>query len=245
MHLLGLVEKAVEQDYSDQVVSLMIPALSSNQANSSNEALLATVVILRMSEQFLELSSDAQRHLQGAASLFLDGTDWSPDESDLATSCFWTYMRESIRISFLREQPCPFELSHLSLRDDDMTTPAVNDGVWTNRITYLLVQVGSLCWGQGHRDPTGQSRRFHVLIDNWKAHLPPSFQPWGLCEHEGQPFPDVRVLAPWHGEDTFRLVFSITTRLLTFLSGCLAVLLYCKGYASCTLSRYQAVSAAA
>ncbi|KAL4894226.1 hypothetical protein BDV59DRAFT_16099 [Aspergillus ambiguus] len=200
MYLLGMIDKKVEQDYSDQVVSLMIPLLSSESANSSNEALLATVVILRMSEQFLELSSDAQRHLRGAASLFLDGTDWSPTESNLAISCFWTYMRESIRISFLQERPCPFELSHLSLHDDDMTTPAPDDGVWTNRITYLLVQVSSLCWGQTQTQqrPTDRSRKLNILIDNWKAHLPPSFQPWCACERDAQPFPDIRVFTPWH-----------------------------------------------
>ncbi|KAJ5811848.1 hypothetical protein N7474_008149 [Penicillium riverlandense] len=198
MHLLGMVEKEVEQYYSDRVVSLMIPSLSSEKANSSNEALLATVVILRMSEQFLELSSDTQRHLQGAASLFLDGTDWSPVESNLATSCFWTYLRESIRISFLQEQPCPFDLTHLSLCEEDMTVPAPTDGVWTNRMTFLLVRVGALCWDRVRQHPTTESKSLKDLIDKWRAHLPPSFRPWCICENDNEPFPDIRYFAPWH-----------------------------------------------
>jgi hypothetical protein len=239
-----MVEKEVEQYYSDRVVSLMIPSLSSDKANSSNEALLATVVILRMSEQFLELSSDAQRHLQGAASLFLDGTDWSPVESNLSISCFWTYLRESIRISFLREQPCPFELSHLSLRDDDMTIPAPTDGVWTNRMTFLLIRVGSLCWGRARQHPTPESRSLKDLIDKWRAHLPPSFRPWCICENDNEPFPDIRYFAPWHGGCALRpLVPSLIvlawlcSSVLTEHSGCMAVLLCCKSHVSSILSR--------
>lgn len=199
MYLRGLVEKEVEQYYSDRVVSLMIPALSSDQANSSNEALLATVVILRMSEQFLELSSDAQRHLQGAASLFLDGTDWSAVETNLATSCFWTYLRESIRISFLREQPCPFDLSHLSLRDDDMTIPAATDGIWTHRMTFLIIRVGALCWAPPRQHAAAEARSLRNLLEKWRAHLPPSFRPWCMFENDNDPFPNIRYFAPWHG----------------------------------------------
>ncbi|KAF7126109.1 hypothetical protein CNMCM5793_002531 [Aspergillus hiratsukae] len=198
MYLRGMVDKEVEQYYNDRVVSLMIPALSSDQANSSNEALLATVVILRMSEQFLELNSDAQRHLQGAASLFLDGTDWSPMESNLATSCFWTYLRESIRISFLREQPCPFDLGHLSLRDDDMTIPAATDEVWTNRMTFLIIRVASLCWGPPRQHAAAEARSLRDLLEKWKAHLPPSFRPWCICENDNDPFPNIRYFASWH-----------------------------------------------
>jgi hypothetical protein len=153
-----------------------------------------------MSEQFLELSSDTQRHLQGAASLFLDGTDWSPVESDLSTSCFWTYLRESIRISFLQEQPCPFDLTHLSLCDEDMTVSAPTDGVWTNRMTFLLVRVGSLCWDRVRQHPTTDSKSLKDLIDKWRAHLPPSFRPWCIRENDNEPFPDIRYFAPWHGE---------------------------------------------
>src|SRR5690554_2531251 len=104
MFLLGIVDKSVEEHYNSKVLELLIPLLSSEEATSSNDALLATTVILRMSEQFLEVGNDAQRHLNGAASLFMDGTtDWSPVESSLAIACFWTHQRESIRICFLRE----------------------------------------------------------------------------------------------------------------------------------------------
>ncbi|KAJ5585846.1 hypothetical protein N7450_005633 [Penicillium hetheringtonii] len=198
MYLRGLIDKEAEQYYSDRVVSLMIPALSSDQANSSNEVLLATIVILRMSEQFLELSSDAQRHLQGAASVFLDGTDWSPVETNLATSCFWSYLRESIRISFLREQPCPFDLGHLTLREDDMTIPAATDGIWTHRMTFLIIRAGELCWASPRQYAVTEARRLKTLLEKWRAHLPPSFRPWCICENDNNPFPNIRYFAPWH-----------------------------------------------
>ncbi|KFY95227.1 hypothetical protein V498_03459, partial [Pseudogymnoascus sp. VKM F-4517 (FW-2822)] len=98
MYLLGIVENCVEEHYNGKVLELLIPLLSSSEeATSSNDALLATTVILRMSEQFLEVGNDAQRHLNGAASIFMDGsTDWSPIESSLAIACFWTHQRETI-----------------------------------------------------------------------------------------------------------------------------------------------------
>lgn len=243
MHLLGIIEKGAEEYYNHRVVSLLIPALDSDEANSSNGALLATVVILRMSEQFLELSSDTQCHLQGAGSLFLDGTDWSPVESNLSIACFWTYLRESIRISFLREQPCQFDLSYLSLGHDDMTIPAPTDSVWTHRMTFLLIRVCSLCWGREEQQPTAESKRLKDRIDRWKANIPPSFRPWCIREEDREPFPEVRYFAPWHGVCRFarfhplpcRSSFRGTVQMLTENSGCVAILLYCENHARSVL----------
>lgn len=97
MFLTGKIGRDAEEFYTEKVLDLLIPLLSSEKATSSNQALLATTVILRMSEQFLEPGNDCQRHLKGAASLFMDGTDWSGIEVNLATACFWTHLRESIR----------------------------------------------------------------------------------------------------------------------------------------------------
>lgn len=199
MCLLGTVDRDVEQHYNDRLLSLLIPLLSSDEATSSNEALLGTTVILRMSEQFFEINNDAQRHLNGAVSLFMDGTDWSPVELNLATSCFWTYLRESIRIAFLRETPCPFDLSHLSLCNDDMTLPAQSEEVWTNRMTFLLIRVANACWGGMHAFSAAETKHLRDLLDNWRMSLPDSFSPWCIREDECEPFPLVRHFASWHG----------------------------------------------
>ncbi|KFX89387.1 hypothetical protein O988_08645 [Pseudogymnoascus sp. VKM F-3808] len=206
MFLLGEVEKSVDEYYNSRMLELLIPLLSSEeQATSSNQALLATTVILRMSEQFLEVGSDAQRHLNGAASLFMDGiTDWSPIESNLAIACFWTHLRETIRICFLREQPCQFEMSYLSLADDDLNVPVSSDEAWTNRMTYLLLRVCSVCWGTStsvireDSAATMDLKRLRCLIDCWKEHLPLSFRPWGVHKDGNGPFPVIRYFASWH-----------------------------------------------
>ncbi|KFY33261.1 hypothetical protein V494_07785 [Pseudogymnoascus sp. VKM F-4513 (FW-928)] len=206
MFLLGIVEKSVEEHYNSRVLQLLIPLLSSEErATSSNDALLATTVILRMSEQFLEVGNDSQRHLNGAASLFMDGTtDWSPIESSLAIACFWTHLRETIRICFLREQPCQFDMSYLSLADDDLNPPVSSDEAWTNRMTYLLLRVCTLCWGASNetvKDDSAaimESKRLKCLIDSWKERLPLSFRPWGVNENGNGPFPVIQCFTPWH-----------------------------------------------
>ncbi|KFY18903.1 hypothetical protein V493_08267 [Pseudogymnoascus sp. VKM F-4281 (FW-2241)] len=206
MYLLGIVENSVEQHYNAKVLELLIPLLSSSdEATSSNDALLATTVILRMSEQFLEVGNDAQRHLNGAASIFMDGnTDWSPVESSLAIACFWTHQRETIRICFLREQPCQFDLSYLSLADDDLNLPVSTDEAWTNRMTFFLLRVCTLCWGTATsaiRDDTTvvtDLKRLRLLIDRWKENLPRSFRPWGVHENGNDAFPLIQYFASWH-----------------------------------------------
>lgn len=158
MYLMGTIGKEVEY-YSDKILGLLIPLLSSDQATSSNEALLATTIILRMSGQFLEIGHDAQRHLNGAASLFVNAMNWLPAEVNLATACFWTHLRESI------------------LSDDEIGLPASAEEVWMNRMTYLLLRVCTVCWGQWRGDGHTESKRLKALIDEWREHLPPSFRP--------------------------------------------------------------------
>ncbi|KAL5349202.1 hypothetical protein ACLOAV_005490 [Pseudogymnoascus australis] len=206
MYLLGIVEDCVEEHYNGKVLELLIPLLSSSEeATSSNNALLATTVILRMSEQFFEVGNDAQRHLNGAASIFMDGsTDWSPIESSLAIACFWTHQRETIRICFLREQPCQFDLAYLSLADNDLNIPASTDEAWTNQMTFFLLRVCTICWRTATttiRDNTTavmDLKRLRLVIDRWKENLPRSFRPWGVHESGNGAFPVIQYFASWH-----------------------------------------------
>lgn len=201
MSIVGKIEKSVEEHYRGKVLELLIPLLSSDQATSTNEVLLATTIILRMSEQFEEDDTDAQCHLNGAASLLTDGTDWSPVENSLGVACFWTYLRESIRVCFLREQPCQFGLDQLSLGGDD--TPWMSakgsDEYWTNKITYLLLQICNLCWGTAIEDSGPPLMRLRSLLDAWRQDIPGSFQPWCVREADDQPFPKFQCFESLHG----------------------------------------------
>lgn len=202
MFLMGKIHEEVEEYYNGKVLELLIPLLSSERVTSRNESLLATTVILRMSEQFLDVAKDFQHHLNGAASLFfMEGTCWPPFEDSLATACFWTHLRESIRICFLREQPCSFDLSHINVSDEEMSLPAESDEVWTNRITYLLLRVCKTCWSTSpnESEKTRFMKQLQTAISAWKENLPSSFRPW-CAHHDGkEPFPIIRHFSSWHG----------------------------------------------
>ncbi len=197
MYLMGVLDQSVEERYNGKVLEILIPLLSSDQATSTNEVLLATIVILRMAEQFLELGQDAQRHLNGAASLFVGGTDWPLAEDNLAIAAFWTHLRESIRICFLQEQPPQFDLHRLSIREDYLDAVAP-DEVWTNRMTYLLLEVCNLCWGGRHEATDATANRLRTSLDLWKERLPSSYRPWCVREENKQPFPEIRYFESWH-----------------------------------------------
>lgn len=203
------MDKSVEEHYMGKVLELLIPLLSSEQATCSNHTLLSTTVILRMSEQFTDISHDSQRHLNGAASLFMDGTVWAGIETDLAVASFWTHLRESIRICFLNEQPCLMNLARFELWFEEGSFSAslrLSDELWTNRITYLLLKVCNLCW---HQEPAAESPamsrgaevdKIKSLVRQWRDSLPASFTPWCARKGDNQPFPVVQCFDSWHGE---------------------------------------------
>lgn len=209
MSLTNQMDKSVEEHYMGKVLEILIPLLSSEQATCSNHALMATCVILRMSEQFLEISNDSQHHLNGAASLFMDGAIWTGIETDLAVAAFWTHLRESIRICFLNEQPCSLDLSNVDLWFEEGNTPAsarLSDELWTNRATYLLLRVCNLCWqrAQAVESPRIPKRveanELRALLRRWRDSLPPSFTPWCARKSDQEPFPVVHYFESWHGK---------------------------------------------
>lgn len=241
MFLTNKMDKSVEELYMGKVFEILIPLLSSERATCSNHALMATCVILRMSEQFLEISHDSQHHLNGAASLFMDGAPWAGIETDLAVASFWTYLRETIRICFLNEQPCSLDLSNFELWLEDGTTPTsvtLSDELWTNRITYLLLRVCNLCWQQSPKgkSPLGattvEANRLKSLVRRWRECLPASFTPWCARKSDTKPFPVVRCFELWHGKQSPDLLSSLD---LTSISRCVAILLHCQSHAGYVL----------
>ncbi|KAK5051388.1 hypothetical protein LTR84_003040 [Exophiala bonariae] len=196
MFLMGILDRSIEEQYNGKVLEILIPLLSSNMATSANEVLLATTVILRMAEQFLELGQDAQRHLNGAASLFMDGTDWPLAEHNLGIAAFWTHLRETTRICFLHEQPPQFDLAQLNI-NDSLPDSAAPEEVWTNKMTYLLLKVCKSCWGTCSGD-LAIAGQLHASLDLWKENVPPSYRPWLVRETEEHPFPVIKYFEPWH-----------------------------------------------
>lgn len=202
MSLMGKLEKSVEELYQNKAIGLLIPMLSSQSEPWKDEILLATTVILRMSEQFSEVGDDARHHLNGAFSLF--GTSdhrWSPFQTDVRGVAFWIYLRESIRVCFLHEQGCQF---NMGLIEDEMLIHAP-DEVWANRMTYLLAQTCNACWGNTQTNRRDELARVQLLIEEWKGSLPETFKEWGYFQGS-EPFPKINHLSTWHGKTTCPLL---------------------------------------
>lgn len=203
--LRGELDKSVEGYYRAKVLEILIPLLSSHDSTTCNESLLATTVILRMSEQFLELENDTRRHLHGAASLFsADASScWSLREVNLATASFWTHLRESIRVAFLNEKPCDVYLQNLVSYEALSSGNEVPDEAWTNLMTYILLQTIELCWGESKLP--SEFGRLADEIDEWEASVPQSFRPWYFAGEPDCPFPKILHFESWHGTSVVRL----------------------------------------
>lgn len=201
MSLRSEVSVSVKERYHNHAINLLIASLSSDPNPEDRDVLLATVVILRMSEQFSEIYEDACCHLAGAASLFslkARISRWSSHQTDLAGTAFWIYIRESLRLSFLNEEACQFDLR---LIQEEKYFDSAPEEVWTNRMTFILAKVCNACFGE--LDSTDQRKQFQELdtqLNSWVNCVPKSFRPWWFKKDGFGPFPGIAFLSTWHGE---------------------------------------------
>lgn len=200
--LQGRGDHTSADHYHNKAIGFLIPLLNPGSITSAaDKDLLAAIAILRMSEQFLEPSEDAQTHIYGAFSLLTSSTiKWLPDRVDLPGIAFWVFVRQTLRICFLHEQPCPFNLDIVST--DNMFSPA-SDAVWTNRMTLLLAKVCNTCWFLSLDHTQFQRQELDVLeadIDRWNRSLPETFKPWYYRLVPSAAFPRINYLTTWHGK---------------------------------------------
>lgn len=200
LHLNEGLDKSIHDQYQSKAIGYLIPLLSQHCVTGTDQTrLLATAVILRMTEQYLDLDKDAQHHLRGAYSLFTTAQErWSPAMTDIKGVSFWIYIRESIRASFLREVGCQYDLDTV---DPDCHSETHNDEVWTNRMTYLLARLCDACWGDaGAEEKEAIKGRVSSSLGKWHANLPETFQPWYFAKPASQAFPVVKYVSSWHGK---------------------------------------------
>lgn len=219
--LTGQLDRDVYERFHDHAIATLIPLLSPNSDPRADEVLLATAVVLRMSEQFSELSEDGLHHLHGANSLFAMAKDqWSPASVDLRGVAFWTYVRESIRVCFLSEQACPFDLDTVDAEGG--WVGHIPEEAWANRLTYLLARLCTACWGDA--DPVVRAaarEQIRIRLEEWRESVPPSFQPWYNSRDKYRAFPTMKFLSPWHGMHIhFPSPYSFSPYGLTRLSFC-------------------------
>lgn len=209
LHLHDRVPVRVKEDLHDRALRQLIPRVTSYReghgAGDDQGPILATTVLLRMTEQFLEPDEDRQHHLYGSSTLFETGySDWSLFDDTLSSTSFWAYLRGSIRVSFLLERPCPFKLDHLTGWESASVDSTLTDEARTNVVTYLLAETCTVCWGQPLSTDSKSSNlsRLKHALSQWKRHLPPTFQPWYVRQDETDVFPRVQYLASWHCKRT-------------------------------------------
>lgn len=195
LFLASDLDQLVEERYSESALTLLIGALSSAPQTWQESSMLATIVLLRMSEQFSELNDDQQHHLKGASGISTSiCTRCATDSLGLEGTAFWTYVRMSIRVSFLYEKGTQ---CNLALMRDSFDPAVVHDAAWTNRITKLLAEVCSVCWDADATTATSLDSLIKQL-DVWRVHLPDSFQPWAVVTSDESVFPCLKFLETWH-----------------------------------------------
>lgn len=205
LHLDGKISAEMKDELHERALRQLIPHVTSYReghgAVSNLGPIHATTVILRMAEQFSELEEDRQHHLHGSSTLFETAHhNWSLLDDTISSTSFWAYLRGSIRVSFLLEQPCPFELKYLRVWRYASREAVLTDEARSNLMAYLLAEVCTICWGTSASEQSSVSKLAEIreAITQWKEFLPPSFQPWYMRYEDGDVFPDIRFLAPWH-----------------------------------------------
>lgn len=221
--------------YYNEAISLMIPLLDPKSQAVSTDILTSTTVLLRMSEQFSEPDEDAQCHMNGAFSVFKNAAPtWSPNRVDVQGVSFWIFVRQTLRICFLFEQDCRFDLG---IVDSSNILDPAGDEVWANRMTFHLANVCNACWSSHPEDSRSEQhlKKLENDITAWRQALPETFRPWFYQQKSDEPFPTIRYLSRWHG--TYDTIQFESTNILIFDSHRMAAVLHCQNNARYSASK--------
>lgn len=201
LHLLGRLEKATEQRFNDHAIQLLIQKLSEDPSAWSAGSVLTTTVLMRVTEQFSEIAEDGEYHLNGAFGITASaGRTWGLEPVDLETSAFWTYLRMSVRMSFLCEHATkcdPVALVRLS-DTEEAFRDASREAALTNRMTCLLAQICNACWSPSQQIVQGQLLTLKADLSELRDSLPGTFQSWSYVSASNNLFPSVKYMSTWH-----------------------------------------------
>jgi hypothetical protein len=195
--LRGTISREKADMYQNKAIARLIPMIDPKGSSASTGVVSATTVLLRMTEQFQEPEEDMQCHMNGAFSVFTTCEPcWSPSRVDLPGVAFWIFVRQSIRICFLFEQGCRYDLPSIDV--NDVLSPAA-DEVWANRMTYMLVMLCNACWSTGNKGSNHHLLKLQDDIAAWRQALPSSFKPWYYRHPSSEPFPTIRFISRSQG----------------------------------------------
>ena len=135
---------------------------------------------------------------------------WSPARADLSGIAFWICIRENLRLCFLNEESCQFDLS---LIQDDGFSAEDAEEVWTNRTTLLLAKACNFAFG-GEAGGQSNSKLVELQgeVDLWLDRVPASFRPLDGLKNGSTYCPRVFYLSVWHGGFPASPIFSVSHR---------------------------------
>ncbi|KAK5205016.1 hypothetical protein LTR96_006324 [Exophiala xenobiotica] len=183
-----------EGKFYQQCLQRLIPILDVESTEVHDDAVLATIGILRMSEQYDEYDTDQQFHLVPGAFSHADTLESASTLlGGLREATFFSYVRADIRMAILGRRGTRLQLD---LWPFDNGCPS-SDADWTHRMTWLLVHAINLLYA-----PTSPGLFTHEklarLVDEWQVGKPTTFKPYFYDWPDREAFPTVKLLCPWH-----------------------------------------------
>lgn len=139
-----------------------------------------------------------QQHLLGAYS-FASSSHIDLNVRGLAQAGTWNYLREEITMALELQRPVRMGNGFEFLPSMDMA-----DDMWANYISYILARVINFCFDDnGSFDLEDRGRIWQELIADvsaWRSNRPGSFDHFSTTAKDGNAFPSIWLLQPWHGK---------------------------------------------
>ncbi|GIK05574.1 hypothetical protein Aspvir_009687 [Aspergillus viridinutans] len=183
--------------YHNRCLELLIPTLSCNE-NEITEELLAAIAILRQNEEMDP--QDNQFHLTGTTHILNTMSSFG-SSGGLGEAAAWLCLREDMYISLTSQSPLrtnlqSFERSDVFTRTDDFA--------WSNRMVFLLARILSCAFNEGNQTSRSYASLKHLEteVDDWNASKPQTFQPVHFVprgKESDRRFPSIWTLLPVHG----------------------------------------------
>lgn len=188
-----LSTSSLSEQYSSACIKLLIPLLSDELFVSTDETLLATLVILRHVEQYAEVPEDRGAHLTGAFSLIASQKVLPPHDS-LPGTALWTYMRQDVRQALLNRSSPKLTPSHGIQVDHFSQSGTVGESVWADRACHLAALACTFAWGNQEGEVDGDE--LDTLLNVWSESLPSEYLPFHVSDNS------IQFLARWHGKSS-------------------------------------------
>lgn len=146
------------------------------------------------------MGAEPERHLTGTsvfANAQLEFRTWG----GLGHAAFWVFVRQDIYMSLLSQRPLKVDLAGWEDRlSFDLGFEATTDCTWANRMTWIVAEIVSFCFGDRLSYVNWEAAR--AKTERWNLSRPKSFDPILYIDRDEDAkryFPEIRLGHPWHG----------------------------------------------